>query len=73
MERTPVKSSQILSIGHDPEKQVLEIEFKGGGVYHYTGVDAEKHAALVASDSIGKHFHANIRGQHQHRKLEVKS
>lgn len=72
MERTPVKSGQIVSIGHDPEKQVLEIEFKGGGVYHYTGVDADKHAALVASESIGKHFHANIRGQHPFHKLEAK-
>lgn len=72
MERTPVKSSQIVSIGHDSEKNVLEIEFKGGNIYHYTDVDASKHAALIAAESIGKHFHANIRGQHQYHKLEAK-
>src|SRR3546814_14208537 len=36
MNRTPVKSSQIASIGHDPSTNTLAIEFKGGKVYHYS-------------------------------------
>ena len=65
MERTPVKSSNIASIGHDPETNTLEVEFKGGGVYQYHGVDADKHAALLGAKSIGGHFHANIRNSHK--------
>ena len=45
MKRTSVKSSNILSVGHDPETNTLEIEFKGGGVYSYDGVSAAKHSA----------------------------
>lgn len=74
MERQPVKSSQIASVGYDPEKQVLEIEFRhGGNIYHYANVPPEKHAALMASDSIGKHFHAHIRTHPDHpfTKLEA--
>jgi hypothetical protein len=73
MERTPVKSSQIVSVGHDPEKDILEIEFRGGGVYQYPNFPAEKHAEMMASDSVGKYFHANIRSnpKHPHMKLEA--
>jgi hypothetical protein len=72
MQRTPVKSSQIASVGYDPEKQVLEIEFRHGGtIYHYFEVPPEKHAALMAADSIGKHFHGHIRTQHPYHKLEA--
>ena len=33
MERLPVSSSAIQSIGYDPEQQLLEIEFQRGAVY----------------------------------------
>jgi len=72
MERMPVKSSQIKSIGYDREKKVLEVEFNSGSVYHYAGVEPEVHASLMASESIGKHFHANIRNSFPFHKLEAK-
>ena len=61
MTRTPVNSSSLASVGHDPETNTLEIEFKNGGVYRYAGVSAEDHAALIGSSSIGAHFHQRIR------------
>lgn len=63
MERTPIKSSQIVSIGHDGD--ALEIEFKGGGIYRYPA-PAEIYQQLLAADadpeqSVGKAFHALVK------------
>lgn len=74
MHRTEVTSSQIHSIGFDPENKVLEIQFKKadapGPVYRYFDVEPEKHAALMGADSIGRHFNANFRKGHRFEKVE---
>lgn len=57
-----------MSIGHDPESQLLEVEFSSG-VYQYSGVSAEVHAALMAAPSVGKYFHANIRNNYTASKI----
>lgn len=64
MNRTPVKSSNIKSVGHDPATKTLEVEFNSGGVWRYADVPAEKHQALIGADSIGKHFGQHIKGVH---------
>ena len=38
MNRKPVRSSNISSIGYDSESKTLEIEFHSGGVYQYFNV-----------------------------------
>lgn len=60
MERVPVTSSNIASIGFDPDTQTLEVEFTNGDVYQYMGVPADVHEAFMASDSKGKFRHAYI-------------
>ncbi len=35
MDRTPVSSSNLASVGYDSESMVLEIEFLNGSVYQY--------------------------------------
>lgn len=62
MKREPVTSSNIASIGYDPQTETLEVEFKNGTVYQYHGVDADKHAALMKADTVGGHFNAHIKG-----------
>ncbi len=66
MNRAPVESSQIKSIGF--ENGVLEIEFvshaKDGrlpSIYQYVNVTTEDHAALIGAESIGRHFGAFIK------------
>lgn len=62
-----VKSSQIHSIGYDPETQTLAIRFyrgwgreqRPGALYHYANVTPEEFAAFRDAPSLGKHF-----GQH---------
>jgi KTSC domain len=70
MKRTPVDSSFIASIGHDPESDTLHVEMLNGKVYEYRGVPAEEHAALMHSDSIGRQFGRRIRGRYEARPVE---
>lgn len=58
---TPVKSDSIAAVKHDPASRTLTVQFNNGGVYTYAGVSADQHAALMRADSIGAHFHKNIR------------
>ena len=41
IERTPVSSSALRSVGYDQEQRVLEIEFTNGAVYQYLDIPAE--------------------------------
>jgi KTSC domain len=71
MKMTSVKSSQIKAVGHDPKTKTLAVEFNGGGLYHYPNVTAEQHKALMEAESIGSHFHKNIKinPDHPHKKI----
>lgn len=66
----PVSSSNIDSIGFDPETNTLRIKFKSGGEYDYSGVSAEEHEAFISAPSIGKHFFSNIKPSKPCRKCE---
>jgi hypothetical protein len=71
MERTAVKSGQIASVGHDAATNTLEIEFHSGQVYRYSEVTADEHKALLAAESIGKHFGVHIRGAKKYEKVSA--
>ena len=68
MERTPVTSSNIRSIGYDTDSQILEIEFNNGGVYEYSGVPEYEHSALMNADTKGSYFSANIKNRYPFQK-----
>lgn len=51
----PVKSSNVDSVGYDPDFKVMAVRFKSGGTYHYHDVPASHHAELVGAKSIGGH------------------
>ena len=69
MERIPVNSSNISSVGYDPDSQTLEIEFNNGGVYQYSGVPESVYDGMMGADSKGKYFHANINKTYPFSKL----
>ncbi len=68
MERNPVSSSQIASVGFDRENKVLEVEFHNGGVYHYEGVPEDMADAFVKAPSMGQFLHQHIKDKFTHRK-----
>lgn len=72
MNREPVTSSNIAAVGYDPATQTMEVEFKNGTAYSYTGVSPEQHKAFVEAPSVGSHFHSQIRNQFPSTKLEPK-
>lgn len=64
MNRTPVSSSNLRSVGYDSSQNVLEIEFHGGRVYQYTGVPESIFRGLMGAASHGKYFHRNIENRY---------
>ena len=69
MDRQPVQSSSIKSVGYDADTRTLEIEFPSGAVYHHYDVPPEAHQALMSAESVGKHYGAHIRWKRRYKKL----
>ncbi len=69
MQRLPVESSDIVSIGYDPHAQVLEIEFKGGRVYQYADVEQHVYDLFIKADSFGEYFYAQISKRYRYKKV----
>ncbi|MDD1694067.1 MAG: KTSC domain-containing protein [Methanoregula sp.] len=69
VERLPVKSRILRSVGYDDSKKILEIEFSSGFVYQYSGVPQKVYADLMHSDEIGKYFSEKIRPKFQTKQV----
>jgi hypothetical protein len=61
MNRTPVISSNLASVGYDSRQQILEIEFNSGSIYQYFNVPVHIYNGLMSADSHGRYFDANIK------------
>ena len=68
LNRIPVQSSNLRSVGYDPKTRILEIEFHSGGVYQYSGVSEFEYEALMNASSKGSYFAHNIKNSHGVRK-----
>lgn len=69
MQRLPVESSDIVSIGYDPKASVLEIEFKEGRVYQYFDVAPDVHERFMRADSYGEFFFAHITKHYRYKRV----
>ncbi|HVK65153.1 MAG TPA: KTSC domain-containing protein, partial [Polyangium sp.] len=65
----PVTSTSLRSVGYNPEAHELDLEFKDGRLYRYSGVPAEVHDELLHAPSLGRYFLANVRGQYPCERL----
>jgi KTSC domain len=76
MERQPVTSAVLKSIGYDPHARVLEVEFlprkgfKKGSVWQYRGFTSQDYQNLRAAKSLGSHFTQHIRDSFRAHKIE---
>lgn len=61
----PIASRMAEAVGYDPDRNLLQIEFKSGSVYQYEDVDVATWTALQASDSAGRFFNGRIKGQYR--------
>ncbi|MCA9933042.1 MAG: KTSC domain-containing protein [Ardenticatenaceae bacterium] len=69
MKRTAVSSSNLASVGYDPESQILEIEFNSGRVYQYFDVPQDEYDGLMNADSHGRYFNQNIRDNYRYTRI----
>lgn len=61
MERVPVQSSNLATVGYDANNSTLEIEFNHGGIYQYSNVPPHIHDGLMSAGSKGTYFDQNIK------------
>lgn len=65
MERAPVTSSNIKSVGYDAKASVLEIEFQNARVYAYDGVPDAVYHEMIEAHSAGRYFFGLVRGHYE--------
>lgn len=69
MEREPVDSSSLSSLGYDARRHVLEVEFRNGGVYRYLDVPEDAWTELRKADSKGRYLNSEIKPRFRWRKV----
>ena len=61
MDRIPVESSNLRSIGYDAASQTFEVEFKSHAIYQYYNVPEQIWMELEAAPSKGKYYSSQIK------------
>lgn len=61
MNRDPVASTNLLSIGYDEATQTMEIEFANGSIYQYYNVGAPLFEQMMQASSKGQFLNVYIR------------
>ena len=69
LERQPVKSRILRSLGYDESTKILEIEFQTGLVYQYAGVPLKVYRELIRSEEIGKYFTDKVRNRFRTKQI----
>ncbi|MHB0922570.1 MAG: KTSC domain-containing protein [Bellilinea sp.] len=69
MERVPVSSSNLHSVGYDSASQILEIEFNTGSIYQYLNVPSSIYHGLMSASSHGQYFSQYIRNVFRYRQI----
>ncbi len=71
MKRTPVESSDVVSIGYDPSERVMEVEFHEGRLYRYMEVPQDIYDHFLKAESFGGYFNSYINGYFRYRRVEA--
>jgi hypothetical protein len=69
VDRQPVTSRALRSVGYNEQSSVLEIEFQNGTVYEFFDVPKVVHESLLAAPSIGRFFDAWIKPRFEFREI----
>jgi hypothetical protein len=56
MHREPVISISIASVGFDPERRLLEVEYKNGKIVQYLGVPADEQEDRMTAEALSQHL-----------------
>ena len=69
MQRTPVSSSNIRSIGYDAPTSILEVEFDSGDVYQYFNVPEHVYRNFLVASSHGQFLNDYIRYSYRYQRV----
>jgi hypothetical protein len=69
MDRAPVASSNIRSIGYDQQSAVLEVRFTSGDIYRYFSVPEHLHHNLMNAASKGQFLNDYIKYNYRYQKV----
>lgn len=70
---TPVTSSNVASLGHDPATNRFAVQFKNGGLYHYYGIDQKLADEIRTAKSIGAAVRKElVRGGYRYERMDKK-
>ncbi|KKS64913.1 MAG: hypothetical protein UV40_C0013G0006 [Parcubacteria group bacterium GW2011_GWA1_42_7] len=69
MDRIPVSSSNIRSIGYDSQSAILEVEFTSGDIYQYFNVSEYLFRQFFNASSRGQFLNDNIRYHYRYQKV----
>ncbi|HLJ86537.1 MAG TPA: KTSC domain-containing protein [Candidatus Angelobacter sp.] len=72
MQRIPIDSITILSMGYNPSERVLELEYRDtGDVYQYLEVPLEEYEAFQAAESKGTYLNKEFKKKgYRYRRLK---
>lgn len=63
MERLPLESTVLESVGYDPQRRILEVGFRSGIAYRYFSVPRHVFVELLSAASHGRYFNSRIRNR----------
>jgi hypothetical protein len=69
MNRAPVSSKNIRSIGYSQEQSLLEVEFHHGGIYQYFNVPISMYHGLMEAGSKGSFLAENIKFNYRYQRV----
>jgi len=71
MRRHHVESSALQSVGYDPGRKILELEFRdNGGVWQYFKLPPSVYQKFIQAPSLGNYFVTKIKGRYAEEKVE---
>jgi hypothetical protein len=71
MQRVPLDSKAVVSAGYDAATEHLEIEFRNGRVYRYSGVPQGVFDFLIRARSKGGFVNRMIDGRYPHEEVSA--
>ena len=71
MTRTPLDSSLLQAVSHDPATGDCHVELLHKGTYAYHDVPAEDVQALIKAPSAGAHFNSVFKAAHGHKGRKI--
>lgn len=69
IERTPISSSNIASVGYDEKNQTLEIEFHHGAIFQYFDVPQHVYEKIMSASSPAKIFMFEIKNKYTYKQI----